>query len=374
MEWIELGKLVNIRKGTKLIEIDNKINSVRMIMIEDLRSDENIKYAIIDDKNILVNKEDLIIAWDGANAGLVGFNLEGAIGSTLARLQLKDKRIYPIYLGLHLQYKFQEIRDNCTGATIPHVNRTHLTKLKIPVPPIEIQKQIVEVLDEAQKLIDNRKEQIKLLDDLIQSIFYNMFGDPVDNNKKWEVKKLGELSDIVRGASPRPIGKYLGGNVPWIKIGDATKGSDIYLYDTKEKIIEEGKKKSRFLKKGSLIFANCGVSLGFARIITFDGCIHDGWLALRDIDGKLNKIFLLKTLNSYTDYFRAIAPDGTQPNLNTTIVKNFEIPIPPIQLQNQFAEKVELIEKQKELLQESLKLMEDNYNSLVQRAFKGELF
>ena len=72
------------------------------------------------------------------------------------------------------------------------------------LPPIKIQKKIVEVLDEAQKLIDNRKKQIKLLDDLIESIFYDMFGDPVKNDKGWEVKKLGELtSKIGSGSTPR---------------------------------------------------------------------------------------------------------------------------------------------------------------------------
>ena len=71
---------------------------------------------------------------------------------------------------------------------------------------------------------------------------------------------------------------------PWIKIGDATDGDNTYLRSTKEHIIQEGVKKSRLVKAGSLIFANCGVSLGFARIITFDGCIHDGWLAMEDID------------------------------------------------------------------------------------------
>lgn len=158
MEWIELGKLVNIRKGTRLIEALNEENSVRMIMIEDLRNDDNFKYAENNDKNILVNKNDVVIAWDGANAGTIGYNLEGAIGSTLARISIKKENIKSQYLGAFLRSKFREIRDNCTGATIPHVNRPHLIAMKIPVPPIEIQKQIVEVLDEAQKLIDNRKK------------------------------------------------------------------------------------------------------------------------------------------------------------------------------------------------------------------------
>lgn len=94
---------------------------------------------------------------------------------------------------------------------------------------------------------------------------------------RWKKEKLGNLCDVYRGSSPRPINKYLGGTIPWIKIGDATEGDNVYMHSTKEHIIEEGVKKSRLVKKGSLIFANCGVSLGFARIITFDGCIHDGY-------------------------------------------------------------------------------------------------
>lgn len=201
-----------------------------------------------------------------------------------------------------------------------------------------------------------------------------MFGDPVLNRKKWTKKKLGDVCTIVRGGSPRPIEKFLGGNIPWIKISDATKGDNIYLKKTKESILEIGVKKSRLIKRGSLIFANCGVSLGFARIITFDGCIHDGWLAFEDISSDINKIFLLKLLNHFTDYFRKTAPDGAQPNLNTTIMKNFEIILPPIELQNQFAEIVQKIESQKALLQQSLTELENNFQSLMQRAFKGELF
>ena len=108
--------------------------------------------------------------------------------------------------------------------------------------------------------------------------------------------------------------------MPWIKIGDATDGDSIYLNSTKEHIIQqEGiKLSSRLVKEGMLDhLQTCGVSLGFARIITYDGCIHDGWLAMEDIDERLDKVFLLQALNQMTEHFRAIAPAGTQPNLNT---------------------------------------------------------
>jgi len=182
-----------------------------------------------------------------------------------------------------------------------------------------------------------------------------MFGDININDKKWEIQPLGEICTIVRGGSPRPIEKFLGGDIPWIKIGDATDGDSIYLNSTKEHIIQEGVKKSRLIKKGSLIFANCGVSLGFARIITFDGCIHDGWLAMENIDNKINKVFLLQSLNQMTERFRMMAPAGTQPNLNTTIMRAYKQIIPPLALQHEYIEFCNQIDKSKVIPENQLK-------------------
>lgn len=174
-----------------------------------------------------------------------------------------------------------------------------------------------------------------------------MFGDISSNDKKWVCEPLGNLSSIVRGGSPRPIEQFLGGDIPWIKISDATNGDNIYLNSTKEHIKIEGVKKSRLIKPGSLIFANCGVSLGFARIITFEGCIHDGWLAIEDIDDRIDKVFLLQSLNQMTEHFRKIAPSGTQPNLNTSIMKLYRQIIPPIELQQEYIDFLEQVNKSK---------------------------
>ncbi len=164
--------------------------------------------------------------------------------------------------------------------------------------PIDEQRKIAAVLDKVSDLMAKRRQQLDKLNELVKSQFIEMFGDINVNDKGWTIQPLGELCTIVRGGSPRPIEKFLGGDVPWIKIGDATDGESIYLHSTKEHIIREGVSKSRMVKAGSLIFANCGVSLGFARIITFDGCIHDGWLAMEEIDARLDKVFLLQALNN----------------------------------------------------------------------------
>lgn len=269
---------------------------------------------------------------------------------------------------------FQRKKDKlCSGSTQKAINNGNFKKLKIPLPPLDQQKKIATILDAADAYRQKTKALIEKYDQLTQSLFLDMFGDPVTNPKGWDKRPMGELMTIVRGGSPRPIDKFLGGNYPWIKIGDATKGDDIYLNSTKQSIIEAGLSKTRLLPKGSLIFANCGVSLGFARIINIEGCIHDGWLAFSDLKTSLSKLFLLKALNNITRYFRETAPDGTQPNLNSSIMKSFKIILPPIELQNKFELTLLELTKQKAQAQASLAQAEDLFNSLLQRAFKGEL-
>ncbi len=375
MEYIKVKDLFKISKGKKVEVLESKIEScIRYIQIDDLRNNNNIKYCENTNKYVIANKKDIIIAWDGANAGTIGFGLEGAIGSTLAILRMNNAEMDTEFCGLFLKSKSSYLREKCTGATIPHIQRGTLEDIKIPKFSFDNQVKVASILKSSQILIDKRKAQLEELDELIKSIFYDMFGDPVTNPKEWKKVKLGEKCNIFRGGSPRPISEFLGGTVPWIKIGDATKGDDIYLNTTKEHIIEEGINKSRLVRNGGIIFANCGVSLGFARIINFDGCIHDGWLAFEDIDNDIDKIFLLKLLNSHTEYFRKTAPDGTQPNLNTNIMKNFEIIVPPIELQLEYKEIILRLKDQKSLVKQSLLELEDNFNSLMQKVFKGELF
>ncbi|SEQ09104.1 type I restriction enzyme, S subunit [Lachnospiraceae bacterium RM5] len=234
-----------------------------------------------------------------------------------------------------------------SGSAQPQITRQGLNKVDITICSPEEQQVIVEKLKRVELIIKYRKNEIHELDNLIKARFVEMFGDININDKGWNSEPLGKLCTIVRGGSPRPIEQFLGGTIPWIKIGDATDGDNIYLNSTKEHIIQEGVKKSRLVKAGSLIFANCGVSLGFARIITFDGCIHDGWLAIEDIDEKLDKVFLLQSLNQMTEYFRAIAPAGTQPNLNTAIMKAYNQVLPPIEMQREFIKFLEQVDKSK---------------------------
>lgn len=249
------------------------------------------------------------------------------------------------------------------------LNKATLSKIEIDIPDLITQNEVVKKLDLLSNVIQMQKQSMDKLDELVKSRFVELFGNINTNVNGWNSQPLGELCSITRGGSPRPIEQFLGGDVPWIKIGDATEGESIYLNSTKEHIIQEGVKKSRLVRNGSLIFANCGVSLGFARIITFDGCIHDGWLAMENIDPRLNKVFLLQALNQMTDHFRSIAPAGTQPNLNTAIMKAYRQIIPPMELQNEFIAFVSQVEKQKSTVKKSIDKLETLKKSLMQEYF-----
>ena len=287
----------------------------------------------------------VLVAMYGATIGETSIlKIRACTNQACAAFTPTDK-VIPEYLYYFFKSKKERFVKDGVGGAQPNISAGYLRNVEMDLISISEQHNIVELFKKIENIINNRRRQLKKLNQLIKSRFTEMFGDM--GSKRWPSKPLGSLCKIYRGGSPRPITKFLGGEVPWIKIGDATKGDSIYLKSTKEHIINEGVKNSRLVKNGSLIFANCGVSLGFARIITFDGCIHDGWLSFEDIDASLDKIFLLLSLNQMTDYFREIAPDGTQPNLNTSIMKQYSQIVPPNSLQKQFIEFVQQVNKSK---------------------------
>ena len=320
----------------------------------------------------IFDDELVLLAEDGGNFGSkekpIAYRVSGKCWVNNHAHVLKPKAVIDVdYLCYSLM--FYDVSGLVNGATRQKLTQSDMRKMEIPLRTMVEQKKIVCRLNKLTELISLRKQQLTKLDELVKARFVEMFGDINVNNKKWMTYPLGELCTIVRGGSPRPIERYLGGTIPWIKIGDATTGENIYLNSTKEYIIQEGVKKSRMIKAGSLIFANCGVSLGFARIITFDGCIHDGWLAMEDIDEKLDKIFLLYSLNQMTEYFRKTAPAGTQPNLNTNIMKMHRQIVPPMEMQKAFISFVKCADRQKQIVQQSLDKLELMKKALMQEYF-----
>lgn len=147
---------------------------------------------------------------------------------------------------------------------------------------------------------------------------------------KWQYRKIGDVCVVERGSSPRPIDQFItedGGGINWIKIGDTTES--MYITETAQKIKPEGMKKSRYVEPGDFLLSN-SMSFGRPYILKIDGCIHDGWLVLKDKDEIFDKRFLYYYLSSKATYqkFKHMAVGGVVNNLNSEMVRKIDVPVP----------------------------------------------
>jgi type I restriction enzyme M protein len=165
---------------------------------------------------------------------------------------------------------------------------------------------------------------------------------------KWPLVPIGELCVVERGASPRPIHDFITDapdGVNWIKIGDAEVGAK-YIRSTKQRVTPEGASKSRRVKRGDFILSN-SMSFGRPYVMATDGCIHDGWLLLRDQSDRLDQDFLYNILGSRPVFaqFEQAATGGVVNNLNSEIVRGVKIPLPPLEMQREIVAEIENYQK-----------------------------
>lgn len=371
-----LGEVVRISKGRKLNSlVDSKTpSSRRFIQIDDLRNNEQLKYTE-DNSGVLVNENDVLIAWDGANAGTVGFGLEGFIGSTIARLELLEENISTNYLGWLLRTKSKYLRDNCTGATIPHVNKSILTSVKIPLPPLPIQKQIAEKLEKADQAKQKRKEANKLTDEFLQSVFIEMFGDPVKNPKGWEVRKINDVIIEIENENPM---KFVDKYYTYIDISSI----DNILKSIKETRNIRGfnapSRARQLVYKNDVLVSTVRPNLNTVTIIKkkFKNSIAStGFCVLRVKDEFIvsDYLFFITIQSFFVKHLTKISKGASYPAVTDSQIKDIKIPIPPLSLQQQFTEIVNKTEVLKEKQKQSEQELENLFQSLMQKAFKGEL-
>ena len=146
----------------------------------------------------------------------------------------------------------------------------------------------------------------------------------------WQYKKIGDVCTVERGGSPRPIDAYItddSSGINWIKIGDTDES--MFITKTAQRIRPEGMKKSRFVEPGDFLLSN-SMSFGRPYILKIEGCIHDGWLVLRDTGNHFDKRFLYYYLSAKPTYqkFKSMAVGGVVNNLNSEMVRKVMVPIP----------------------------------------------
>ena len=244
------------------------------------------------------------------------------------------------YLFYCLNRNFQLLKfDN--GVDQTNLRKDDILKIRIAVPPLEAQCEIVHILDDFTLLsaeLKARKKQYEYYRD-------NLLTFPKETKRI----RFGDIACIQRGASPRPISQFITSDenaVNWIKIGDVEQGAK-YITHCKEKIIVEGAKKSRYVKKGDFVLSN-SMSFGRPYILAVDGCIHDGWLSISEFEQYFMSDFLYHLLNSsdiQNEFKKRASFGGAVQNLNADIVRSIELPIPSIEKQKEIVNILDRFDK-----------------------------
>ena len=269
---------------------------------------------------------------------------------------------------------FKDLSEYITGAVVPKLTQANLVKIPIPVPPIPEQERIVSELDLISSIIEKKKAQLKELDNLAQSIFYDMFGDPVTNEKGWEVKKLGEICHHITDGDHMPPPKAEKG-VPFITISNINKESrEIDFENTFFVPIDyfNNIKDERKARIGDLLYTvtgSYGIPIEVKEEKNF--CFQRHIALLRPNRKIINTTFLCYWALCDTVKYMAddVATGIAQKTVGLNSIRNFTIIVPSLSLQQQFAEKIEAIEHQKELIKQSITETETLFNSRMDYYF-----
>ena len=311
--------------------------------------DSAIFYTDVEEKAYAkrkLQKGDIIIEKSGGSEKQpVGrpilFDLDGeySFSNFTSTLRINDGTILPSFLhkvlvGLYFQGKTRPLQSKTTG--IHNLDFNKFLRFQIPVPALAVQERIVGELDKVREIIEKKKEQVKGLDSLAQSIFYDMFGDPVENEKGWEVKKLGEVCLLKAGKSIKANELVSSTeNVYPCYGGNGVRG---YI--------------NRFSHMvSSPIIGRQGALCGNANFAKAPFYATEHAVVVTPLI-KMDNLWLYYQLRAMrlNQYAHGVA----QPGLSVQDLEPLLIPIPPLSLQQAFAEKVETIEKQKELINQSI--------------------
>ena len=266
--------------------------------------------------------------------------------------------------------------DVISGSAQPQITRENLSKVEVPKINLATQQRIATILDQADAIIQNNRSIVQKYDALTQSLFLDMFGDPVKNEKGWTLKTLGGIIDFLTSGS-RGWAKYYSNegdiflriqNVGYNKL----RLDDVCYINTPN---TAEAKRTRVIP-GDIVLS-ITADLGRTAVIpeNFPNAFINQHLAVLRLSQENNPIFVSAFIASYggQTLFNKLDKGGVKAGLNFTDIKSYNIFCPPIDLQNQFAARVAVIESQKQQAQLELAKSEELFNSLLQRAFKGEL-
>lgn len=339
------------------------------------RDMRNLELYFVEPGDVLfnaTNSPDLV----GKSAFFPGNDEPSVFSNHFLRLRPRPGQLDGRFLArwLTLQFQLKVFQGMCRQwVNQATVGRDSLLALRIPIPPLAEQQRIAEILDHAEVLRANRRAALAQFEVLSQSIFLDLFGDPRANPKGWPVRKFAEIGTLDRGISkhrPRNAPELLGGPHPLVQTGDVAN-SDGYIRAHSSSYSDLGLRQSKIWPAGTLCIT-IAANIAKTGILTFDACFPDsvvGFSAPHPATVNFARIWLSFLQKSLEEN----APESAQKNINLAILRDLDVPFPPLALQRKFADCVARVEKLKAIYRTSLGEMSELFASLQSRAFRGEL-
>ncbi len=356
---VKLGSLIDVLSG---FAFDSKkfsdCNGTPLIRIRDIKRSYTETYYLGDfDSKYLVGNGDILIGMDGEFNVAEWKGVDALLNQRVCKVLIKKKNLIDLkYLFYFLPFQLKLIEEKASFVTVKHLSVSDIKDIEIPLPPLSTQKRIAEILDAADALRRKDQELLKKYDELAQAIFIDMFGDPVKNEKGWEVRKLGTVSNM-------KAGNFISASEIYTDIDDG-------LYPCYGGNGLRGFVKSHTHNGDYILIGRQGALCGNVKITTgkFHATEHAVVCSPKIEYNVLWLYFLLGNLN-----LNKYSSGAAQPGLNVSTLVNIDLIFAPIKFQNQFAEKLKSIEIQFEKIKGNLLNSNKLFNSLIQKAFKGEL-
>ena len=314
----------------------------------------------------MVEENTLLIALYGATAAVTAITkIKAAINQAVLAIIPQEHDTQYLY------YKISSLKtwiiNTYTQGGQPNLSGNIVKSIALSTPPHPEQQAIVSALSDVDALITALEQLITKKRNIKQGAMQQLLTGKKrlpGFSGEWEVKKLGDIAEIQRGASPRPIESPIWydtkSKVGWVRISDVTTSNGKNLSQTKDYLSEKGISQSRFLPKNSLIMSICA-TVGIPVITSFETCIHDGFIGFSKLNN-IDKEFLYYKLKEFENSFRSMGQTGSQSNLNSDLVRNCAIIIPPHPEQQAIAQI--LTDMDTEI--ESLKQKRNKYKAIKQ--------
>lgn len=322
------------------------------------------------------DKSSLIFG-TGGNASIHYTDVPFSVSTDcVVAIPIDENIISPKFVFYYLSGNINLLEEGFKGAGLKHISKAYINDLQIPLPPLPIQKRIAEILDAADALKRKDQELLKKYDELAQAIFIDMFGDPVKNEKGWEVKSIREFGKISTGNTPsRAESKNYNSNyIEWIKTDNIEDGS-LYISKANEYLSEIGFQRGRATTAGSLLVACIAGSIdsiGRAaltnREVTFNQQINS-----IEPNENVNSFFLYYLFKYGRKHIQNHASNGMKRMLSKGEFEKIKLILPSLSVQHEFKRKINHVIIQNEKVKNALANSDNLFQTLIQKAFKGEL-